>query len=174
MSSATPDYRFYALEAGWFIWPRFYKVFVTPSAICGAYLAGQVYDELSGNRQLAMLGHELGLAFTPLITWLIERRQEREQRYEGVNLSGPEFLKQDRKNFRLTAEEIQQVVLSAQRVTSWTPSSTGIMTMHSWNASRRRLLLVGEANLESVRTAVSRFVPVTGLLPDAGQAHGHE
>jgi len=51
---------FYGLEPRWFGSDRLFKVFGLPDGICGAYLAGQVYDEESGHLQLVAPAGLLG------------------------------------------------------------------------------------------------------------------
>src|SRR5262245_47070199 len=150
--AALPSYPwFYGLQPSWFSWDRLYKVFLTPSALCGAYIAGQVYDEDSGNRQLVMPAQGLGLLFIPWVRRMVRQRREREASYEGLDPLGPEFLEMDRRNFRLEAEEIQRVVLSDKRSLMWAPDSCGALVFHGWDGRKRKFILIGQQPIEPLR-----------------------
>jgi hypothetical protein len=158
-NSQRPPF-FYALQPKELTADRFYKIFVTERAICGAWVAGQYYDEQSAQGQLMATGGLLGLLLSPFIKRWIRQRHEREQRYEAIDPDGPDFLTADRRNFRLARLDIAGVVIKPKAKIS----------MHHWAAGNRleinmadgtkmRFILVGDQEAEQVRALLARIVP---------------
>lgn len=150
---------FYGLQPRWFSFDRLYKLYLTPSVLCGAWIAGQVYDEDSGSRQLVLPAGAFGALFIPMIKRKVQQRREREQQYDGIDPLGPEFLELDRRNFRMGAEEIQRVAISDQRSLMWAPNSCGAVEFHGWDGKKRKFILVGQQPIEPIREQLGRLVP---------------
>ncbi|MBU0640534.1 MAG: hypothetical protein KKB50_16855 [Planctomycetes bacterium] len=164
---------FYALQPKTWTWDRFYKIFVTERAVCGAWIAGQFYDreseESAGMMFTASLG-PLGFLLGPLINRWVKRatsqRHEHEGRYETIDPDGPDFLTADKRNFRLPRLDIASVAIK--------PGGT-LTRMHAMRkgarleitevrGTKRRFILVGDECGIRAREALG------GLVSDLGSA----
>lgn len=93
----------YVLQPRWFSADRFYKVYLTPEALCGAWVAGQIHDEESGRVQLWPTG--------PLM-WLTIRSVERralEAMYDSLADEPTSIIERDSRNFVLRLTEIRSI-----------------------------------------------------------------
>jgi len=151
---------FYALQPKELVADRFYKIFVTERAICGAWLAGQFYDHQSTRAQLMYLGGVIAFLLSPLTNRSIRQRYERERRYETISPDGPDFLPADKRNFRLVPMDVARAVIK-RRSRMWTRywAAGDVLEISTVDGARMRFILVGDLGSERVRELIARIVP---------------
>ncbi len=160
MPKRPPPPFFYALQPKELTTDRFYKVFVTERAICGAWVAGQYYDRQSAQGQLVATTGLLGLLLSPLIKRWIRQRQEREQHYETIDPDGPDFLTADKRNFRLARLDIAGALIKPKPKMSMRPWAKGNrLEINMADGTKMQFILVGDQDAEHVRALLARIVP---------------
>ena len=147
---------FYGLQRRWLV-DRLYKLYLAPSAFCGAWIAGDIYEELAP-ADAALCGPSIRFFVFPLIRHKVRQRRRHEERDDALDPLSPEFLEMDHRNFRLGPEEIQRVVVSSSHVL-WATNNSGSVVFHGWDGSRRKFILIGEQSIEPLRDQLGRLVP---------------
>lgn len=150
---------FYAIEPKTFSPDRFYKVFVTDIGFYGAYLAGQIHSRAVA-RLVVSSAHVLGLFLWPYLEYVLKKREEREARYDSMDVEGPEFLAMDRRNFHIPVMEIRQAVLHTKpRYWGGRIPNSGRLELTFWNKPPRHFILNGDQDADSIRDMIARRVP---------------
>jgi len=152
---------FYALERHRWRFSRRFKIIVAQDALCGAHV-GERSDAASDGAAGGLAGVEAGVwgcVFALLlipITLMIDhyanrRYQEREDLYLSLDPLGPQFLAQDKGNFRLLRFEIASIVFSSRwRFYSSKPLPNWNMEVRQTNGTVRRFSLTPQDQLEDV------------------------
>jgi hypothetical protein len=150
---------FYGLEARWLSWDRFYKIHVLDDRIVGAYLAGQVYDEVSGRVQLIGPAGLLGPLMALWVRRIVRGRVEREAQCDGLDPKSLEFQERDRRNFVWPRDDIEQVVLSRRRAlwTGGAPNSGSFQVALRFGG-KRQFVVVGDQNIDDAERAFARLL----------------
>jgi len=147
---------FYALEPCWLSLDRFYKVYADDNALYGAVLAGQVYDETSA--QLLLIAPAPFLA--PLTTrWaerLLNRREEREQKYDQMDPTSAQFLRENKHNFWILKKDILTAEIRKKGRTVWTWSLriSGLLRITTKDRRVKKFILVGHQDVDSISAMV--------------------
>jgi hypothetical protein len=155
----SPDF-FYGLQPRWLSWDRLYRVYVSDQMLAGAYIAGQVYDEQSAAVQL----QQMGLVLRPLVRRLLAQRQQREARFDALDPFGPALLDQDPRNFQILRTDVARMRFRRNR-SLWTAFNVGVVELELLDGTRRRFILVGDQEPDTVLSLLQRFHPdpeVTG------------
>jgi hypothetical protein len=136
---------FYGLQPKWTSWDRLYKLFVLPKGLAGAYVAGQVYDETSGRIQLVRPAGLLGPLMALWVKRIVQRRAEREERYNRILPGSPEFLAADPRNFVLPVDVVERATISCRR-SLWVMGTNkgGSVELALYSGTRLRFLLVND------------------------------
>jgi hypothetical protein len=134
---------FYGLQPRWFGMDRFYKVYVTPSLMSGARVAGQAYDA-QVVEVMSRAGYGPGGA--------MHKRAEREIMYSSINPTSDAFLTLDKHNFQLHASEVVSAAFSARK-SWWTGGlpNRGVLTISKSDGSALRLILVGVQDVSRIQ-----------------------
>lgn len=156
----------YAMELNWFARDHFFKIYVCRHYLCGARLAGQIYDDEMAEVMLQHL-QILGVFFGPYFGRLVERRRAAELRHDAMDPVGEEFLRAHPSNFLLDIGKIERAVVRKGRSTkaaiSTVPSS-GSLELDLLGEPSRSFVLTGSQNLPEVAALLSRAVPRTELI----------
>jgi hypothetical protein len=104
-SSACDSPVFYGLQPRWTRFDCFFKVYVTPAALHGAWIGGQFHDDVSVRIQLGAFGPLV----LPVITWVRNRRRTLELMYDLLICDPVCVLRQDTRNFVIQRSEIQTI-----------------------------------------------------------------
>lgn len=148
---------FYLLESKILGWDRFFKVFVDQRGMHGAYLAAQVYDEMSAGL-IIHAAQEAESAAAPLVNSLVAKRYEREAEYESILLGSPEFLAKDKKCFSYSKEEITKITYNPRR-SFRTEGVTNQGTLSFYTLSgRRRFIITGAQDVVPILALLERFL----------------
>jgi hypothetical protein len=142
-----PPDAFIANEAHWFTLDVVYLVFVRNGAVAGARVGGQ----LAGNAQST----DPSFYAKPklLLRWV------------ASDPLADEFLESDRKNFLYSTAELREAVVSRRRAL-WTGAipNSGSVILTPRTGRRRRLILLGDQNLQAVHSLLqSSGVPISPL-----------
>jgi hypothetical protein len=144
----APD-TFYAIEPRWLGPDRFYKLYLTPAGIRGAYVAGQFgqrreIDAVMRNARLP------ALLMRRWVSGVWGRRMEAEARYDAMSGADPAFLAADRRNFSIDRSQIERFTLSGER--SWwnALNNIGTLELRLRGGQRRRFLLALDQDLEHI------------------------
>jgi hypothetical protein len=76
-------------------------------------VGGQFYNEQSTRFQLK----QLGILAIPIIKWVSRKREENKRRYDAIDPMSSAFLAENKNNFRIFKEEINQILIKKTR--SW-------------------------------------------------------
>ena len=142
-----PSDAFIANEARWLTLDVIYLVFVRNGAIAGARVGGQ----LLGN------AHSTDPSFYAKPELLL--------RWASAGSLAHEFLESDRKNFLYSTAELREVVITRRRAL-WTGAipNSGSVILTPRSGRRRRLILLGDQNLQAVTSLLqSSGVPISPL-----------
>jgi hypothetical protein len=150
----SPARFFYGLQPRWLRWDRLYRVYVCEAALAGAYVAGQIYDEPSAAVQL----QQLGPLVSPIVRGRLARRHEREMRYDGLDPFGADMLAQDPRNFHLPRTEVVRARFRRSR-SLWTAFNVGSVELELQDGTKRRFILVGDQDPDTVFGLVREFDP---------------
>lgn len=156
------DCFFFGLETHWFTRDRLYMVFVTREALCGAYVAGQVYDETVA--RLILQG-----IYPFLRGWVrrvLEQRASREQQYKSIDPLSGEFLNKDRRNFCLLGQQILDVVVKRKR-SLLVAYSVGTVRLTLASGETKKLVLLAGQDPDRVAEMLRRLYPATRLEGEA-------
>lgn len=152
---------FYGSESG----GKLYKIYVTDGALCGAKVAGQIYDEQTARvvtMQFGLLGMLLGGIYAKRA---IKKREATEANYDAMEAGGPPFLTADKVNFSLGPAKISKIEINGKRkgVKNMLKSQAA-MEVQLADGKKRRFMLVGDQNIEYIRNLVSKIVPATSIV----------
>lgn len=152
---------FYGMESG----NKLYKVYVTESALCGAKIAGSVYDAKSAHMVTFHFGL-LGMLFNKVIgAKYAKKRLEAEAKFDAMETGGPIFLGADKANFSLGQSAIARIEINPRRtgLKNMLKSEPGVDVYLS-DGKKRRFALIEEQNVEYIRNLLARVVPSTTLV----------
>jgi hypothetical protein len=144
-----PADTFIANEAHWFTLDVVYLVFVRNGAIAGARVGGQLVANARNYPAEPTYYAKPKL----LLRWV------------GADPSAPDFLASDRKNFLYSTAELREVAFTPRRAL-WTGGipNSGSVILAPRNGRRRRLILLGDQDLQAIFSLVqSSGVPVSPL-----------
>lgn len=175
-------------------WNRLcYKLFLTPTGICGANIGNQfawggrgargtiatycaipglAYPLATGHGVLAMalLGGLLALLgwllSWPVLQLAARRRLALERRYDALDPQGPAFLQLSRYNFRLDPRALARVTVGPRtgRGVRGLPVA-GMVEFHLGDRSVRRFAVLGEDDLRRVRDRIAAIAPHAEFVP---------
>ncbi|MCL4216468.1 MAG: hypothetical protein KJ052_05625 [Candidatus Hydrogenedentes bacterium] len=100
---------------------RFYKVYVAHNVLCGAYIAGHVFNET--NRQ--NLARSMGIVVPLSNLWLqryVEKRYAREKEADAIDPVSADFMALHKYNFQFHVKDIHGATLRACAYTTAYPS----------------------------------------------------
>lgn len=148
-------FSFYVREPLWMRFDRFYKVYVDDIALHGAWLAGEIYDDASSECYLSAAQF-----LAPLVSlWfkrLIRERWEREEQYDQINPSSPDFLKRDIRNFEIVRRDVLRIEVNERRWSFWVNTRvTGILRITTRVSGTRKFILVGEQDASLIRASLN-------------------
>lgn len=152
---------FYGMESG----GKLYKVYVTEGALCGAKVAGQVYDAKSAHMMTFHFGL-LGMLFNKKVgAHYAKKREEAEAKFDAMEAGGPVFLTADKANFSLGQSAIARIEINPKRtgLKNMLKSEAGV-EVHLSDGKKRRFVLIGEQNVEYISSLLTRVVPSTTLV----------
>ena len=146
---------FYALQPCWWTLDRFYKIYVTDDALYGAVLTGQVFDEDSASMFIVATSILAPLT-KPWADRLVKRRREREEKYDRMDPTSQDFLKEDKHNFSILKNDLFKVEVNKKSKTLWTGglSVSGILQLTTHDMRTRRFILVASQDAYSVRAMI--------------------
>lgn len=152
---------FYGMESG----GKLYKIYVTDGALCGAKVAGQIYDEQTARMvtmQFGLLGIILGGIYAKRA---IKKREETEAKYDAMEAGGPPFLTADKVNFSLGPAAISKIEINGKRSgIKNVLKSQAALEMQLATGKKRKFILIGDQNIEYIRNLVSKIVPATSIV----------
>lgn len=154
----------YGLDARWLNWDRLYKIYVATDCLCGAYIAGQVYDQDSATANL----QNFCLLFRRSVNRSFQRREDREARYEGMDPTSREFLAQDNRNFHIRRREVIDITVNRRR-SLWTPNNIGIVNIELRDGKLRRFILVGDQDADAIAKTLRLFHPETTAVGESSR-----
>ena len=143
---------FYGLDPQWFKADRLYRIYITHDCLCGAYIAGQIYDEQSAAIQL----QSFRFLLSGVLKRTIECRKEREDRYDAMVPAGESFLGEDKRNFRIDRHQVVRITVKRNR-SLWTPLNVGTVRIEFGDGSNRRFILVGDQDADVIADSMKRF-----------------
>jgi hypothetical protein len=140
---ATSDF-FYAIQPRWTLPDRFYKIFVARGLLCGARVAGQVYDA-----EVA--------ALIPALGHLLAKRARLEDLYDSADVTGEGFLTRDSANFRLEASAIESAEFRARR-SWWTGGlpNLGSLKLRLEDGTHRKFILAARQDLSRIKSLLAQ------------------
>ncbi|MFO0899624.1 MAG: hypothetical protein U0836_19525 [Pirellulales bacterium] len=145
---------FYALELRTFTRNRTYRVYVCDKKLVGAYMAGEVHNELSAQ----VMFHQIWPLMAPFVRRWLAKRKELEAYYDTLDPWSPETLRADTRNFELPRNHVLRSNFRRDR--SWlTPDNYGRIDFELLDGSRRRLLVLGPDDQEAVIALLQVFDP---------------
>lgn len=145
---------FYALQPRWLHGDRLYRLYVSPTAMAAAYVAGQIYDRRSAAAQLQQLYLVLG----PLVGRWLAARERREAIYEGIDPWSADFLAADGRNFRIARSEVVHICVRRNR-SLWTVANLGSCQVKLVDGTTRRFIFVGDQEQERIHAMLRAFDP---------------
>jgi len=159
---------FYAIERHRWRFSRRFKIIVAQDALCGAHV-GERSDAASDGAAGGLAGVEAGVfgcVFALLlipITLMIEhyanrRYQEREDLYLSLDPLGPQFLAQDKANFRLSRLQIASIsFVPRSPLFQMKPAPLWNMEIRDINGNLRRFSLSSTDKLEDAVEKVRKL-----------------
>jgi hypothetical protein len=161
---------FYGLQPRWFTWDRLYKVYLLKECIVGAYLAGQVYDELSGEIQLVRPAFILAPLMSMWVRRIVRKRAAREEHYDSLAPDSEEFLAADSRNFRIQADEVERATVSrARALWTWGASNSGSIRIMLRSGEQRRFILVNDQDVARIEEALVQLLGGNRVEGDEGR-----
>lgn len=152
---ASPGH-FYGMESG----NKLYKIYVTEGAICGAKVAGNVYDAKSAHMLTFHFGL-LGMLLNKKVgAHYTKKRAEAEAKFDAMEAGGPIFLGADKANFSLGQAAMTRIEINPKRtgLKNMLKSEAGV-DVHLSGGKKRRFVLIEEQNVEYIRNLLARVVP---------------
>ncbi len=160
---------FYGLQGCWWTPDRLYRIYVSPTMISGAYVAGQLYDQEAAELQLQGIG---SLLFKSYVDRKLAQRVERELLYDGLDPFSKPFLDQDPRNFQIERCEVLATRVDRRR-SWWTPFNVGVVDIRLFDNTRRRFILIGEGPPDATIELLKAFddrTEVKGTYKPSAQA----
>lgn len=156
---------FYALELGFGI-SRFYKIYVTESALCGAKIADKDFSAMQSRATSpAMAIHGLGgLAGGAIMNQVAKAGMrsmvEKEEKADALEPGSQTFLQLDKNNFSLGPSQLAGPRLS-YRLGIFQKGQTryGTLQFTSGEGKRRQFYLVGENRKDEITALIRRLLP---------------
>ena len=137
-----------------------YKIYVTEGSLCGAKVAGSIYDEATA-RQITYHFGLLGMLFHKKVAAsYIRKRQEKEKEYDQMEPGSQSFLNADKVNFSLGSGGITRAVVNHKRsgLKNILQSSPAV-ELHLTDGKKRRFVLIGDQSADYVRNLIVRVIP---------------
>ncbi len=136
-----PEGTFIANEARWFTLDVIYLVFVRNGAVAGARVGGQLLA--SGRNSYS---REPSSYAKPKLLL----------RWAAADPLAPDFLEADRKNFLYSSAELLEARVTRRRAL-WTGAipNSGSVTLTPRSGRRRRLILLGEQDLQAIHSLLA-------------------
>jgi len=153
---------FYGLEPHWLTRDRLYMVFVAREALCGAWIAGQLYSDTAARLQL----QQTYLFLRGWVRRLVARRAVRKQEYLGMDPLSGAFLARDRRNFCIFSKQILDVAVS-RRPSLWAANSVGTVRVTLATGEIRKFVLIEGQDADDVAEILRRVCPETKLVGKA-------
>lgn len=148
---------FYVVEhRGWSV--TYFVIIIAGGALCGANV-GEQPGHLSAKGGTLLTDSFVTLALIPIELAMgyfsTKHGLEREDKYDTLDLLGPEFLTQDKGNFRLLACEIERIVFTPLKGDySDPPLYYWTMDVHENSGATRTLWLTLKGSLDEVLALV--------------------
>tara|TARA_R110001592_G_scaffold27741_9_gene102502 strand:+ start:45463 stop:46179 length:717 start_codon:yes stop_codon:yes gene_type:complete len=149
---------FYALEPRWFRRDRHYRIYLMPDRLCGAYIAGQIFDEQSAAIQL----QTFYLFFRYFVKRTLKKRKDREARYDSMDLTENSILQEDDRNFHIDRRQVVSIAVNRKH-SFWTPINVGTVKIELTDGSVRRFILIQHQNADQIAKELSLFSPDTDI-----------
>lgn len=150
--------QFYARETRG-VSDNFYKVYVTEGALCGAKLAGAVYDEASAR----MVTIHFGLLGFLMARWIGKRavrgREQKEKQYDAMEPGSPTFMTADKANFSIGSSQIQGAKVFFPKGFLAKANPGIILELALLDGKKRTFSVIGEPSPQHVRDIIARTVP---------------
>ncbi|MFH1300779.1 MAG: hypothetical protein ABIK07_06930 [Planctomycetota bacterium] len=149
---------FYGLTPRWFKWDRHYRIYLTPDRICGAYIAGQIFDEQSAAIQLQLFY----LFLRNFVKRTLKKRKDLEARYDVMDPTESSFLEEDHRNFHIDRRQVVSITVNRKH-SYWTPNNVGTVNIELTDGSVRRFILVSDQNADQIAAELRLFSPDTDI-----------
>lgn len=150
---------FYGLDPRWFTWDRLYRIYVTSDRLCGAYVAGQIYDERSASIQL----QSSYLFLRGRVQRSLQRRKDREERYDTMDPTDGAFLAEDSRNFHIYRNHVIKITVNRKR-SLWTAYNVGTVNIELGDGRIQRFILVGDHDADAITETLRAFFPDTDAV----------
>lgn len=152
---------FYGSEGG----AKLYKIYVTEGALCGAKIAGRVYDDKTALVVAGQFGL-LGMIASAIIAKKAKKKRAVEEaKYDAMEAGGPPFLTSDVANFSLGQMAISKIEINGKRKGMKNMlKSEPALEMHSSDGKKRKFILIADQNIEYISGLVSKIVPATSIV----------
>ena len=150
----------FALQPRWFSSDRFYKLYLSPRGIAGAWLAGQFFDEQAASLQL----QGLEFLFRPWVRRWLDERNAREAAADACDVYATAFLDLHPRNFILPRADLTGIRHDEGR-SLWTfgRDSPGFLHVRLWDGSSRRLILIDTPGMSPIPDALAALnLPADG------------
>jgi len=157
---------FCGLRPRWTKPDRFYKFYITDTALYGAWLGGQFHDKLSVRNQLSPFYLTvIGIPIVELVArWIDKRRQRLQLQYDSLSDYPKDFIRKDPRNLVVTRDMVQAITISTKK-SHWTFwQNSGIINITCDHQPSVRILVRDSRGVDAIaRDLMSAKYPVKHL-----------
>lgn len=166
---------FYALEPHGVSRDKFFKIYIRDADLCGVLLGRQVYDEDSVLRQLIAPAQIFGPLMQIWAKRILKKVRAREVFYDGLELSGDDFLAHDKANFRLYRQDILSLFADTKK-RLWTGRSeiSGTLKLKLRSGETREFIVTRGQDLGAIVTRLGFPEIASALEPPSQLPLSHE